>query len=56
VQAGTNAIEGCKSGRNGDPLTIRADLPGIIERGYESMIGTEVAGGIFPQTDAGDDS
>jgi hypothetical protein len=41
VRAGTNAIAGCKSGRNSDPLTIRADLPGIIERGYKSMTGTE---------------
>ena len=41
MRPGTNAIEGCKSSKNGGPLTIREDLPGIIERGHESMTGAE---------------
>jgi len=41
VRPGSNAIEGYKSGRNGNALTIREDVPGIIARGHESMSAEE---------------
>lgn len=41
MRPGSNAIEGYKSGRNGNALTIREDVPGIIARGHESMSAEE---------------
>jgi ferredoxin-nitrite reductase len=41
LRTGTNGVEGLKSGKNGNALAIREDLPGMIARGHESMTAAE---------------
>jgi ferredoxin-nitrite reductase len=41
VRPGTNAVEGYKSDRIGNALTIREDLPAIIAGGHESLTSAE---------------
>ena len=41
MRPGSNAIEGHKEIRGGDPLRIREDLPRLIEQGHESLTDAE---------------
>lgn len=41
MRPGTNAVESHKAGKNGNALSIREDLPGIIARGHECMTAAE---------------
>jgi ferredoxin-nitrite reductase len=41
MRTGTNAIEATKASVGGDGLRIREQLPGLIERGYESLSNAE---------------
>ncbi len=41
MRPGTNAVESYKTGRDGNALKIREDLPGIVARGHESMTAEE---------------
>jgi ferredoxin-nitrite reductase len=41
VRTGTNAVEGYKSAKNGNPLMVREELPGLIAKGHEAMTAAE---------------